>query len=81
MGGGSQEKLKKEVFKEITKVTQHKMVKSTLEEEKWRTSWQLNVRVTTILKTEATPKEDGSGLCTKLGHKKDQPPLIYQSMA
>ena len=59
--------LKQEVTKEVAEITHKEVVSSTLEEEKRRRARRLNIRVSGIKETNATPEEDGKSLCLKLG--------------
>ena len=49
------------------------VVTSTLEEEKRRRARRLNIRVSGIKETDATPEEDGKSLCLKLGLEEGEP--------
>lgn len=65
--------LKQEVTKEVTEIAHKEVVASTLEEEKRRRARRLNIRVSGIKETTATPEEDGKSLCIKLGLKEEEP--------
>ena len=47
------------VTKEVTEIAHKEVVSSTLEEEKRRRARRLNIRVSGIKETTATPEEDG----------------------
>ncbi len=65
--------LKQEVTKEVTEIAHKEVVASTLEEEKRRRARRLNIRVSGIKETTATPEEDGKSLCIKLGLQEEEP--------
>ena len=67
--------LKQEVTKEVTEIAHKEVVSSTLEEEKRRRARRLNIRVSGIKETNATPEEDGKSLCLKLGLGEETTPF------